>query len=114
MFGLDSSRAPEEGLSTEGVGDFGTIPDAPYYVVSDDAFMSHWGRAAGRANRCVVPCRDMREALRVQAYAMSRREQSNVRVSPEKPKLEKGVYYSLVKGWVRRSKIWEEEQETCV
>jgi hypothetical protein len=26
------------------------IPPAPYYVLSDDAFMSDWGEAQGRVN----------------------------------------------------------------
>ena len=38
------------------------IPPAPYYVLSDDAFMSDWGEAAGRVNTIILPCSDRAEA----------------------------------------------------
>jgi hypothetical protein len=45
------------------------IPSAPYYVLSDDAFMSDWGEAQGRVNTIILPCSDWAEAETVATNA---------------------------------------------
>ena len=51
------------------------IPAAPYYVLSDDAFMSDWGEAKGRVNTIILPCSDRAEAEIVATNARNRDEQ---------------------------------------
>jgi len=72
------------------------IPDAPCYVLANDAFMSGWGRAEGMTNTVVLPCADYAEALRVAEYAESRSEMQRVRIVIHKPRLRRGVLYSLL------------------
>lgn len=72
------------------------IPEAPYYVLSNDQFLSGWGPAKGRVNTVILPCTSLAEAYRVRDYAKSRNEQKNVRILLRKPKLRPGVMYSLM------------------
>ncbi len=73
-----------------------TIPTAPYYVLSDDSFMSDWGEAEGRVNTIILPCADHTEADIVATNARNRDEQRNVRIMDRKPALSSGVIYSLM------------------
>jgi len=72
------------------------IPTTPYYVLTDDSFMSDWGEAAGRVNTIILPCTDQAEADVVATNARNRDEQRNVRVLDHKPALSSGVIYSLM------------------
>ena len=72
------------------------IPPAPYYVLSDDSFMSDWGQAEGRVNTIILPCSDRAEADMVATNARNRDEQRNVRIIDRKPALSSGVVYSLM------------------
>jgi hypothetical protein len=73
-----------------------SIPDAPYYVLSNDSFMSGWGCANGKINTIILTCADMTEAQDVAAYAQSRGDQKYVRIVNNKPKLRlKTHFYSL-------------------
>jgi hypothetical protein len=72
------------------------IPTAPYYVLSDDSFMSDWGEAEGRVNTIILPCSDRTEADIVATNARNRDEQRNVRIIDRKPPLSSGVVYSLM------------------
>lgn len=72
------------------------IPAAPYYVLSDDAFMSDWGEAEGRVNTIILPATDRAEAEVVAANARNRDEQRNVRILDRTPALSSGVIYSLM------------------
>src|SRR5256885_5162881 len=72
------------------------IPPAPYYVLSDDSFMSDWGQAEGRVNTIIFPCSDQAEADIVATNARNRDEQRNVRIIDRKPALSSGVVYSLL------------------
>ncbi len=72
------------------------IPAAPYYVLSDDAFMSDWGEATGRVNTIILPCVDRGEADVVATNARNRDEQRNVRIVDRAPTLSSGVIYSLM------------------
>lgn len=72
------------------------IPAAPYYVLSDDAFMSDWGEAQGRVNTIILPATDHAEAEVVAANARNRDEQRNVRILDRAPALSSGVIYSLL------------------
>lgn len=77
------------------------IPDARFYVVSEDTFMSGWGEAEGMRNWCVCPCDDSVTARRVAHYAKQRGDQIRVRVCRNKPRKRVDGFYSLVPGWVR-------------
>jgi hypothetical protein len=66
------------------------IPAAPYYVLSDDSFMSDWGEAEGRINTIILPCSDRTEAEVVATNARNRTEQRNVRIIDRKPALSSG------------------------
>jgi len=72
------------------------IPAAPYYVLSDDSFMSDWGEAEGRVNTIILPATDRDEAEVVAANARNRDEQRNVRILDRTPALSSGVIYSLM------------------
>lgn len=72
------------------------IPLAPYYVLSNDRFMSGWGPASSKVNTLVLPCRSFEDAEAVARYARSRPEQSRVRIVVHKPTLRRGILYSVV------------------
>ncbi len=72
------------------------IPAAPYYVLTDDSFMSDWGGAEGRVNTIILPAADRDEAEIVAANARNRDEQRNVRILDRTPALSSGVVYSLM------------------
>jgi len=72
------------------------IPAAPYYVLTDDSFMSDWGEAEGRVNTIILPAADRGEAETVAANARNRDEQRNVRILDRRPALSSGVIYSLM------------------
>ncbi len=72
------------------------IPAAPYYVLTDDAFMSDWGEAEGRVNTIILPCANRAEAEVVATNARNRDEQRNVRIMDRTPALSSGVIYSLM------------------
>jgi len=78
---------------------FKPIPDAKWYVVSEDKFMSGWGRAIDKKNLCVIPCDDLAEAERVETYIQSRAEQKRIRIVAKKPKTKPNVIYSLLLEW---------------
>jgi hypothetical protein len=73
------------------------IPDAPLYVLSNDAFMGHWGMSRGKINTVILPCESWAEAQAVAKYADSRPEQKRVRIVMNKPRLRVGTHtYSLM------------------
>jgi hypothetical protein len=63
------------------------IPDAPWYVLSTDTFMSGWGPAKGLVNRLILPCESEAEAEDVAEYARSRTDTKNVEILNQKPYL---------------------------
>jgi len=71
------------------------IPDAPYYVLSNDSFMSGWGYAAGMINTVVLPCETWEEARIVERNAKARGDQKYVRIVTQKPRMKAHVLYSL-------------------
>ena len=73
------------------------IPDAPYYVLAEDRFMSGWGQAEGMRNVVVLPCSDDQEARDVESYALFQRdEMKRVRIVTNKPRMKADVLYSLL------------------
>lgn len=72
------------------------IPDAPFYVLSNDSFMSGWGQAEHAINTVILPCESYSEAQIVADYAESRSEQRRVRIVANKPRLQPGHVYSLL------------------
>lgn len=79
-----------------------SIPDAPFYVLSNDTFMSGWGPARGKINTCVVPCSNMKEAMAVEKYVCSRTDQKRIRIIENKPRPKSHVLYSLCLGWLKQ------------
>jgi len=73
------------------------IPAAPYYVLSDDAFMSDWGEAQGLVNTIIMPVASRDEADVVATNARNRDEQRNVRILDRTPALSSGVLYTLLR-----------------
>ena len=72
------------------------IPDAPYYVLSNDTFMSGWGFAKGKINTVILPCKSYSQALRVESYAHTRSDTNRVRIVCNKPRLHNSTHlYSL-------------------
>lgn len=72
------------------------IPNAPYYVLCNDSFMSGWGYASGKINTIILVCADYNEAKKVAAYTESRNDQKYVRIVSNKPRLNNAThYYSL-------------------
>lgn len=80
---------------------FKPIPKAPYYVVSTDKFMSGWGGAKGKTNRCIVPCESWDQAEKVSAYVESRNDQNYINISVNKPRTKSHILYSLMTGWIK-------------
>lgn len=78
----------------------GRIPEAPYYVVSIDTFMSGWGKAKGQRNVCVVPCAKKEIAEAVLEYVKTRPEQKKPRITETYPPAERGVLYSDLRAWI--------------
>ena len=74
------------------------IPDAPLYVLSNDGFLSGWGKSAGAINVCVVPCASMDEVNEVIRYIESRSDQKYIRYTINKPR-ERGRLLSLLTSW---------------
>lgn len=72
------------------------IPEAPYYVLANDSFMSGWGPAAGKTNTVILPCRSYEEAEVVAANARARSDMRRVRIAYLPPKLSKRNIYSLM------------------
>ena len=73
------------------------IPSAPYYVLSNDTFMSGWGHAENRVNTVILPCQSYDEAEQVAAYARGRSDQTRVRILSTKPRLQcESHLYSLM------------------
>lgn len=72
------------------------IPDAPFYVMCNDRFMSGWGEAKGKVNTIILPCASYEQATIVEQNAMDRPEQKNVRIVSNKPRFRYGVVYSLL------------------
>lgn len=81
-----------------GANDSCKIPAAPYYVCSNDTFMSGWGNARNMINVCVVPCATMQEALAVESYVAKRTDQKYIRIVGEKPR-SRGRKLSLLLEW---------------
>lgn len=72
------------------------IPDAPFYVLSNDTFMSGWGWAQGRINTVILPAYSLEEAEIIAENARNRSDQQRVRIVGNKPKLRRDVHYSLL------------------
>ena len=75
---------------------FHEIPDSKLYVLSNDKFMSGWGKAKNMINTCVIPCDTIEEANKVADYINSRSDQNRIRIVADKPRTKKDVLYSLL------------------
>jgi hypothetical protein len=72
------------------------IPNAPFYVMCNDKFMSGWGEAKNARNTIILPCQSYEQAEIVERNAQDRPEQKNVRIVSNKPRFRPGVVYSLL------------------
>ena len=59
---------------------------APYYVVSEDTFMSGWGKASSLRNILIFPCDSYEMAETVEDNARNRTDTINVRIVTTKPR----------------------------
>jgi hypothetical protein len=71
------------------------IPNAPFYVMSNDSHFSGWGPAAGRINTLILPCYSVEELEVVLRNVEDRPEQKYVRTLTKKPTIRGAVYYNL-------------------
>lgn len=71
------------------------IPEANYYVVMDDSFMSGWGPAESKTNTLIFLCASMSEAETVYNNAKARTDMKRVRINTEKPRLVRGHAYQI-------------------
>jgi hypothetical protein len=74
------------------------IPNAPYYVLSNDRFFSHSPFAPNQINVCVVPCNSMTEARAIERYIRSREDQKYIRIVEHKPRA-RGRILTLLLSW---------------
>ena len=74
---------------------FKQIPQAPFYVLAEDTFLSGWGDADGKINTLLLPCASKEEAEIVKHNAKSRPEMVRVRIENTRPPLSKCTVYSL-------------------
>jgi hypothetical protein len=81
-----------------------TIPKSPYYVISEDTFMSGWGPATNKRNLCVVPCSTREMAERVLRYVKSRSEQKNARITTFRPGEGTTVLLTNLAEWIKTAK----------
>ena len=63
------------------------IPEAPYYVVCVDTFLSGWGKAENKINRIILPCKSLDEAEVVRENARGRGDMKSIRIHSSKPQL---------------------------
>lgn len=85
----------ESGSETDSLGRY--IPDAKWYVVSTDKFMSGWGKADKMQNKLIFPTNSLDEAKNVEHYAKSRDDQIRVNIVSTKPKYDKRTNYIQLK-----------------
>lgn len=83
------------------------IPNAPFYVITRDTFMSGWGQAKGLSNKLILPCLSIEEAEIVLANAKARGDQSNVTIINRKPRLTGGVLWQVMEK-TRSTNRWYE------
>jgi hypothetical protein len=71
------------------------IPDAPFYVLTEDSFMSGWGPAKNKVNVLILPCETYTEACIVADNARNRSDQKRVRINTTKPRVRPHWYISV-------------------
>tara|TARA_R110000765_G_scaffold199094_1_gene304698 strand:+ start:55 stop:366 length:312 start_codon:yes stop_codon:yes gene_type:complete len=64
------------------------IPDARFYVVAHDTFMSGWGPAADKDNYLILPCNTRMEAQVVEENTRNRDEMRDIMVLDVKPDMD--------------------------
>ena len=70
------------------------IPDAKFYVLTNDRFFSDWF-GNGKTNTIILPCDSMEQVITIMKHAKSRKDQYNVRCVFNKPRIREGRIYSL-------------------
>lgn len=72
------------------------IPDSFSYVTATDTYLSRWGESVGKDNRVIFPCANEDEEGLVTARLGQRTDMKRVYICSRKPKIKKGVTYSLM------------------
>jgi hypothetical protein len=89
-------RKINSGRETDSEGRY--IPDAKFYVVSTDRFMSGWGKAKDMKNKLIFPTNSLDEAKNIEDYAKNHRtDQTRVDIVSKKPKYDKRTNYIQLK-----------------
>ena len=79
---------------------FKEIPESMYYILSNDTFMSNWGKSDNKINVCIVPCENKEQCGKVMRYLKTRSDQKYIRKVIHKPRARKDVIYSLIPNWL--------------
>ena len=90
--GIDLKRCMYDNVTSKS-----EIPDAKYYVLANDTFMSGWGEAEGKTNTLIFTASSYDEAEIVSDNAKTRSDMKRVRINSNKPSLQKSGYYYQVK-----------------
>jgi len=71
------------------------IPNAEFYVLAKDTFLSGWGLSKGKANIVILPASSYEEAEIIVENMGKRSDMSYVRINTRKPRLQPHNTYSL-------------------
>lgn len=90
------------------------IPDAPFYVLMRDTFLSDWGQADRRDAFYIAVCRSRSEAELVAANARARGDQDEIDVLQAKPLIHREARFGLMtressERWYRQGAFAEEQ-----
>ena len=92
----DSIEAMSEGDENRYLKSEGEIPDAPFYVLMRDTFLSGWGQAEARDAFYIAVCHSKEEANAVAGNAKARDDQDKIRIVTEKPHIHREVRFALM------------------
>lgn len=82
-------------LMSEIVRNTRDIPYYPWYVLSNDTFMSGWGEAEDKINTCVFLAETFEETKKIVNNLRERSEMKYIRTTRNKPRNKQNVLYSV-------------------
>ena len=77
-----------------------------YYVTMTDKFMSGWGMAQGKTNKCIIECETLQQAETIERNAQKRSEMKYINICSKKPRYGKNVLESW-KHYEDLGSIWK-------